>query len=67
MRTDNGIKYIMNEYKEFCCENGIFKQYTTFGTPQQNGVTKRMNCILLNRARIMLSVVGFKQKFWLSC
>ena len=54
MRTDNRTKYIMNEFKEFCRENGIFKQYATFVTPQQNGVTKRMNCIFLNRARIII-------------
>lgn len=24
LKTDNGTEYIMNEFKEFCCENVIF-------------------------------------------
>lgn len=44
--------------------NEIFRQYTVYGTPQQNGVVERMNCTLLDCARSMLSADGLEQKFW---
>lgn len=48
LKIDNGIEYTMNEFKKNFFENGIFRQYIILGTPQQNGVTKRMNRTLLD-------------------
>ena len=33
-------------------------------TPQQNGVTERMNRTLLKKVRCMLSNAGLDKKFW---
>lgn len=43
----------MGEFNTFCEQNEIVKQLTTVETPHYNGVTKRKNKIILERARCM--------------
>ncbi|KAH9302162.1 hypothetical protein KI387_013745, partial [Taxus chinensis] len=43
LRTDNGGEYCNNEFDDYCSKNGIRRQKTVLGTPQQNGVLERMN------------------------
>ncbi|KAH9325285.1 hypothetical protein KI387_005463, partial [Taxus chinensis] len=43
LRSDNGGEYYSNEFNDYCSKNGIRRQKTVPGTPQQNGVSKRMN------------------------
>ena len=43
LRTDNGGEYCSNAFKEYCNRFGIKHEKTVSGTPQQNGVTERMN------------------------
>ena len=38
LRSDNGGEYIDGGFKEYCDINGIRKEKTFLGTPQQNGV-----------------------------
>eukprot|EP00253_Pinus_taeda_P034023 PITA_34023 len=64
LRTDNGGEFCSKEFEEFCKECGIARQKTTPYTPQQNGVAKRMNKTLMERARSMLSGAGLGQEFW---
>ena len=40
------------------------RHHTVTNTPQQNGVAKRMNRILLEKARCMLSNAGLSKEFW---
>jgi transposase InsO family protein len=63
LRTDNGGEFYGNEFEEFCKKCGIARQKNTPYTPQQNGVAKRMNRTLMEKARIMLSGAGLGQEF----
>eukprot|EP00253_Pinus_taeda_P034553 PITA_34553 len=63
LRTDNGGEFCSKEFEEFC-KCGIARQKTTPYTPQQNGVTERMNKTLVERARSMLSGAELGQEFW---
>lgn len=64
LKTDNGLEFCSEEFKEFNKDEGIARQYTVRKTPQQNGVAERMNRTLLGRARCMLSNSGLGINFW---
>ncbi len=42
-RTDNGGEYTSNEFEEYLRKDGIKHEYSIPKTPQQNGVSERMN------------------------
>ena len=52
-RIDNGLEYRDKEFIRFCELEGITRHFTAKGTPRQNGVAKRMNKTLAERARCM--------------
>jgi len=56
--------FCKKEFEDFCKKCGIAWQETTPYKPQQNGVTERMNSMLMEKARSMLSGVGIGQEFW---
>ncbi|KAJ4720887.1 Retrovirus-related Pol polyprotein from transposon TNT 1-94 [Melia azedarach] len=64
LRTDNGLEFCWSEFDEFCKNEGIARHHTVRDTPQQNGVTERMNQTLLERARCMLSNAELTRRFW---
>ena len=64
LRTDNGEEFCSKEFEEFCRKCGIAWQKTNPYTPEQNGVVERMNKMLMERARSMLSGVRLGHKFW---
>jgi hypothetical protein len=64
LRTDNGGEFCRNEFEEFCKNCGIARQNTTPYTPQQNGVAERMNRMMMEKERCMLSGAGLGQEFW---
>jgi hypothetical protein len=64
LRIDNGREFCENEFEEFCKKCSIERQKTTPYTPQQNGVVERMNKMLMEKERRMLSGVGLGQEFW---
>ena len=47
---DNRTEYTDSKFIEFCEKHGIKKDFTVRKTPQQNGVTKRMNRAITERA-----------------
>jgi transposase InsO family protein len=55
LRTDNGGEFTSMEFDNYCKEFWIDRHKTNAYTPQQNGVVERMNMILLESARSMLS------------
>lgn len=63
LRTDNGLKFVSNEFNKFCSSKGIKRHKTILGHPQQNGVIERMNRTILERLRCMLSSFGLPKKF----
>ena len=44
--------------------NGIRREKTVPGTPQENGVSERMNRTIMEHARCMRLHVGFPLQFW---
>jgi len=42
-------------FVKFLKKHGIYAQYTMLDTPQQNGITERHNCTLLDMVRSMLN------------
>ena len=64
LRSNNGGEYIDGRFKEYCATNGIRMEKTILGTPQQNGVAKRMNRTINERARSMRLHSGLPKMFW---
>eukprot|EP00253_Pinus_taeda_P016063 PITA_16063 len=65
LRTDNGGEFTSKEFDNYCKDVGIERRKTIVYTPQQNGVAKRMNRTLLERARNMLSNAGLQKELWI--
>ena len=64
LRTDNGGELCEKKFDQFCNKCGISHQNTTPYTPQQNGVAKKTNRTLMDKARSMLNGVGIAQELW---
>jgi transposase InsO family protein len=59
LRSDNGGEHFSKEFDDYCSCHGICREKTTPGTPQENGVSERMNMTIMDRARSMRWHVGF--------
>ena len=64
LRSDNGGEYISKDFKRFCEDHGISRQFTIPYTPQQNGVAERKNCTWMEAARSMLMASNLDDEFW---
>ena len=64
LRTDNGGEYRSDPFFDVCQKYGIVRHFTIRDTPQQNGVSERMNRTLLEKVRCMLSNAGLGKQFW---
>jgi IS30 family transposase len=64
LRTDNGMEFCGGKFNKFYKDEGITSHRTASHTPQQNGVTERMNRTLLERARYLLSNARLFRDFW---
>ncbi|KAE8680998.1 hypothetical protein F3Y22_tig00111356pilonHSYRG00195 [Hibiscus syriacus] len=64
LQSDNGTEYTDSQFLHFCKEHGIKRHFTVRKTPQQNGVAKRMNRSLNERARSLRLNVGLPKYFW---
>ena len=53
LRSDNGGEYCSKEFDSYCSHNGICREKTIPGTPQENGVSERMNRMIMEHARCM--------------
>lgn len=54
IRSDRGGEFWSNDFKEFCDNHGIKREYTIPGTPQQNGVVERQNRSVQQMSRSMM-------------
>ena len=63
-RTDNGGEYTSTEFESLLRKEGIKHEYTIPKTPQQNGVSERMNRTLVEAVRSMLADSRLPHKFW---
>ncbi|KAK3894704.1 hypothetical protein Pcinc_001550 [Petrolisthes cinctipes] len=64
----DGLNFDVNKELEFCeaCvkDEGIRHEYTIPKTPEQNGVSERMNRTLVEQIRAMLIDSGLPHRFW---
>ena len=63
-RSDNGGEYCSKEFDRYYLVNGICREKTIPGTPQENGVSERMNRTIMERVRCMILYAGLPLKFW---
>ena len=63
-RSDGGGEYISNEFSKVCKSRGIAVNCSIRYTPQQNGVSERMNRTLMEMARSMLYHANLPQNLW---
>ena len=63
LRIDNGNEFCSDDFERYCKDHGIKRNKTTPYTPQQNGVAKRFNRTVMERAQSMLSSAGLDEKF----
>ena len=64
LRADNGGEYTSGEFKKYCKNHGILQEATIPYTPQQNGVSERMNRTIMDAVRSMLHHGGLPKRFW---
>ena len=64
LRSDNGGEYTSNEFAKFCASKGIVHQFTNPYTPEQNGVSERLNRTLIESGKSMLFHAGLPLSFW---
>eukprot|EP00253_Pinus_taeda_P032618 PITA_32618 len=64
LRSDNGGGYCSKEFDRYYSENGIHREKTVPGTPQENVESKRMNTTIMERARCMRLHAGLPLQFW---
>lgn len=63
IRTDNRGEHI-GLFEAYCKEQGIRHQFTPPKTPQLNGIAERMNRILMERVRCLLSHARLPKSYW---
>ena len=64
VRSDNGGEYVSKAFTKFCAEKGITQQMTNPYTPEQNGVSERLNRTIIEAVRSMLIHSNLPSKFW---
>lgn len=64
IRCDNGGEYRNELFERFCRKKGIQMECTVPYTPEQNGVSERMNRTLVEKARAMLFESKVNKIFW---
>ncbi|UYV80136.1 K02A2.6-like [Cordylochernes scorpioides] len=64
LRTDNGLEYCNKNFKQKLESLGIKHELTNSYSPQQNGVSERLNRSLLDMARASMHNADLPQKFW---
>ncbi|KAH9801739.1 Integrase catalytic domain-containing protein [Citrus sinensis] len=64
LRTDNGLEFCNREFETFCQKHGILRHKTVRFTPQQNGLTERMNRTIVDKTICMLINSKLPRCFW---
>ena len=64
LRSDNGGEYTSNAFESYLKKEVVRHEYTIPKTPEQNGVSKRMNRTLVEKVRSMLTNSKLPHRFW---
>jgi hypothetical protein len=59
LRSNNGGEYFSKEFDDYYSYQGIHREKTVPGTPQENGLSERMNKTIMEHARSLRLHVGF--------
>ena len=63
-RSDGGGEYGSTSLQDYFKSKGVHHEMTNPYTPQENGVSERMNRTLIEMARAMLSDAGLPNTYW---
>ncbi|KAI3668197.1 hypothetical protein L6452_43274 [Arctium lappa] len=64
IRSDHGTEFKNSSLNNFFENKGIFHNFSSVRTPQQNGVAERRNRTIIEAARSMLSDSHLPTQFW---
>ncbi|PNY10358.1 retrotransposon-related protein, partial [Trifolium pratense] len=64
VRSDHGKEFENSKFVDFCASKGILQEFSSPGTPQQNGVVERKNRTIQESARVMLHAKNLPLYFW---
>ncbi|GJW06762.1 retrovirus-related pol polyprotein from transposon TNT 1-94 [Tanacetum coccineum] len=64
IRTDNGAEFKNSKLESFCDEKGIYHNFSSPYTPEQNGVAERKNITVIEAARTLLNGSILSKNFW---
>ena len=64
LRTDNGGEYVSQEFETYSKSKGIQHEFTVLHSPEQNGVTERMNRTLAESAGAMIAHAHLPNDYW---
>ena len=64
IRSDHGGEFENEPFEAFCEKHGIFHEFSSPRTPQQNGVVERKNRTLQEMARTMIHENNLAKHFW---
>jgi hypothetical protein len=64
LRSNNGGEYYRKEFDDYCSYHGIRREKIVPRTPQENGVSERMNKTIMESARSMRLHAGLPLQFW---
>jgi transposase InsO family protein len=66
LRSDNRGEYCSKEFDDYCSYHVMRREKTVPRTPQENGVSERMNRTIMERARSIMLRFGYLGK-WSPC
>lgn len=64
LRSDNGLEYTNKNFANYLKKYGILHQTSNPYTPQQNGLSERMNRTLVERAKCMMLNADLSKNYW---
>ena len=64
IRNDNGGEYVSKVFDDYLKERGTLDERTVPFTPEQNGISERMNRTLMEKVRSMLYHSKLPLRFW---
>lgn len=64
LRFNKWSEFIFHKFNEYLKENDILRQLSTTKTPHQNKVSKRKNCTIFNKIRVLLIGSKVLQFLW---
>eukprot|EP01018_Ginkgo_biloba_P029724 Gb_18100 [translate_table: standard] len=64
LRTNREGEFTLGEFSDYCNNHGIKRQLIATCIPQQNGVSERKNCTIMEMERSMLKSKNLPNDYW---